>query len=90
MTEISTLRKWWPVSHLPKPTVLPGLGGRRESSRIVDGATIAAQIGLTLAERTSNTESGPPREGSPVAKLGTRFVTRCGTLATQMPEEEEI
>jgi len=49
---------------------------------------IAAQIGLTLAERQSNTESGLPREGAPVAEFGTRFVTRCGTFATQVPEEE--
>jgi hypothetical protein len=49
----------------------------------------AAQVGLTLAERLSNTESGLPREGAPVAEFGTRFVTRCGTLATQVPEEQE-
>jgi integrase len=49
----------------------------------------AAQVGLTLAERVSNTESGLPRQGAPVAEFGTRFVTRCGTLATQVPEEEE-
>jgi hypothetical protein len=49
----------------------------------------AAQIGLTLAERPSNTESRSPRERAPVPEFGTRFVTRCGTLATQVPEEEE-
>jgi hypothetical protein len=49
----------------------------------------AAQVGLTLAERVSNTESGLPREEAPVAEFGTRFVTRCGALATQVPEEEE-
>jgi hypothetical protein len=48
-----------------------------------------AQARLTLAERVFNTESGLPREGSPVAEFGTRFVTRCGTLATQVPEAEE-
>src|SRR5258708_33916406 len=48
-----------------------------------------AQAGLTLAERLSNTESGLPREGTPVAEFGTRFVTRCGTLATQGPEGKE-
>src|SRR5882762_1070372 len=45
----------------------------------------AAQVGLTLAERLSNTESGLPRDGAPVAEFG----TRCGTLATQVPEEKE-
>jgi len=49
----------------------------------------AAQAGLTLAERLSNTESGLPQERAPVAEFGTRFATRCGTLATQVPEEEE-
>jgi hypothetical protein len=49
----------------------------------------AAPIGLTLAERLSNTESKLPREGSPVTEFGTRFVTRCGTVATQAPEEQE-
>jgi len=49
----------------------------------------AAQVGLTLAERLSNTESGLPRDGAPVAEFGTRFVTRCGTLTTQVPEEKE-
>jgi hypothetical protein len=49
----------------------------------------AAQVGSTLTERLSNTECRLPREGAPVAEFGTRFVTRCGTLATQVPEEEE-
>jgi hypothetical protein len=49
----------------------------------------AAPIGLTLADRLSNTESRLPREGSPVAEFGTRFGTRCGTLATQVPVEQE-
>jgi hypothetical protein len=49
----------------------------------------AAQVGLTLAERLSNTESRLPRAGAPVAEFGTRFVTRCGTLATQVSEEKE-
>jgi hypothetical protein len=49
----------------------------------------AAQVGLTLAERLSNTESGLPREGASVAEFGTRFVTRCGAIATQVPEEGE-
>jgi hypothetical protein len=49
----------------------------------------AAQVGLTLAERLSNTESGLPRDGAPVAEFGTRFVTRFGAVATQVPEEEE-
>ena len=44
---------------------------------------------VMLAERLSNTESRLPREGAPVAEFGTRFVTRCGTLATQVPEEQE-
>ena len=44
---------------------------------------------LMLAERTSNTEGGLPWEGSPAAEFGTRSVTRCGTLATQVPEEKE-
>ena len=29
----------------------------------------AAQVGLTLAERLSNTESGLPRDGAPVAEI---------------------
>jgi hypothetical protein len=45
----------------------------------------AAQVGLTLAERLSNTESGLPREGAPVAEFGTRFVTRCGTPSDSSP-----
>jgi hypothetical protein len=49
----------------------------------------AARVGLTLAERLSNTESGLPRSGVPVAEFVTRFATRCGTLATQVPEEPE-
>jgi hypothetical protein len=49
----------------------------------------ATQVGLTLAERLSSTESELLREGAPVAKFGTRFATRCGTLATQEPEEKE-
>jgi hypothetical protein len=44
----------------------------------------ATHVGLTLAERLSNTESGLPRDGAPVAEFGTRFVTPCGTLATQV------
>jgi hypothetical protein len=48
-----------------------------------------AQVGVMLAGRLSNTESGLPRERAPVAEFGTRFVTRCGTVATQVPEEEE-
>ena len=42
-----------------------------------------------LAERTSNTVGGLPRGESPVPEFGTRFVTRCGTVATQVREEEE-
>jgi integrase len=49
----------------------------------------AAQVALTLAERVSNAESRSPREGAPVAEFGTRFVTRCGTLATEVPDDEE-
>jgi hypothetical protein len=41
------------------------------SSAEQDGA---AQVGLTLVERLSNTESGLPREGSPVAEFGTRHL----------------
>jgi hypothetical protein len=63
----------------PAAELVPG-SVRRDST---------AQVGLMLAERLSNTESGLPREGSPVAEFGTRFVTRCGTLATQVPEEKE-
>jgi Arm DNA-binding domain len=48
----------------------------------------AAQVGLTLLSDCP-IQSGLPREGTPVAEFGTRFVTRCGTLATQVPEEEE-
>jgi hypothetical protein len=48
-----------------------------------------AQVGLRLDERPSNTESRLPLDRSPVTEFGTRFVTRCGTLATQVPEAEE-
>jgi hypothetical protein len=48
----------------------------------------AEQVGLT-AERLSNTESRLPPDLTPVPKFGTRFVTRWGTLATQVPEEKE-
>jgi integrase len=54
------------------------------------GLIRAAIEGLAPAERTSNTESGPPRKGSPVAEFGTRFVTRCGTLATQCLRKKKI
>jgi len=48
-----------------------------------------AQARLTLAERPSNTENRLPPDRAPVAEFGTRFVTRCGTVATQVPEEKE-
>ena len=62
-----------------------------EGSAVPSSAELdnVAQARLMLAERVFNTESGLPREGSPVAEFGTRFVTRCGTLATQVPEEQE-
>jgi integrase len=67
-------------------------GSAPEAPELVPSAVkrdSAAQVGLNLAERLSNTGSVLPGEAAPVAEFGTRFVTRCATVATQVPEAEE-
>jgi integrase len=48
----------------------------------------AGQQRLILAERSSNIECPLTWDRVPVAEFGTRFVTRCGTVATQVPDDE--
>jgi hypothetical protein len=64
---------------------------RMEGALETDIALIQAAMnrdGPTI-ERVSNTQLELTVNAPTVAGLGTRLATRCGALATQVPEEEE-